>query len=107
MLAAIGGVLSLFLGVAMMGAAGTATAPAWLGLFGIASVLLALLNVPMIYGLWTVKGWGWTLAMVIYAINVGLDLLNLVTGDGSAILSLLVSVLILAYIASKAHVYGK
>jgi hypothetical protein len=106
-LAALGTILGLFGGLGMMGLAGSSGVPGWFGILGIVTVLLSLLNVPMIYGLWTVQPWGWTLAMVLYGLNVIINGISLLAGDAGSILSIVVALIILGYIWSKADVYGK
>lgn len=106
-LAALGTIVGLLGGLGMMSATSSPRVPAWFGLLGMVTVVLALVNLPMIYGLWTVKEWGWTLAMVVYGLNVLLNLLSLLAGQLGSIVSLVIGLAILAYLFSKRGVYGK
>lgn len=104
-LAGIGAIFSIIAGFAAGSIAGAPGVPSWYGALGPVMILLGLANFPMIYGLWTVKSWGWTLAMVLYGINILANLLQLTTGLG-ALVGLTVSIVIIWYIYSKRDLYA-
>jgi len=85
--------LILLVALAGVGAGGPAGA--------IATVLLALVAVDFaaVYGLWTLKSWGWVLAVVLGSVFLFADLVQV------NVVSLLVGLLILGYIVSKRRLY--
>lgn len=87
----LGAFFSLFKLLGMLGGGGA---------FGILALpLLALLvgKVLVLYGLWTLKQWGYTGALILYSLSALLNLVSL------SPLALLVDVLIVVYLLSKAN----
>lgn len=58
---------------------------------GIASLVVA-------YGLWNAKGWAWSLTVILAIIGIALDVVFIVTGDFSSIISIIISGVILYYV---------
>lgn len=44
--------------------------------FGGLITVIGALELAMVYGLWTIESWGWTLAMVLFSISALTNLLN-------------------------------
>jgi len=65
-------------------------------LFGVLAVVVGL-------GMWTRKGWAWTLAIVLYGLGVIVSLVNIAIGRLSEIVSLAIDLLIIWYLW-KPHV---
>jgi uncharacterized membrane protein (DUF2068 family) len=69
---------------------------------GIAAIVIGVAQLIVAFGLWTLKGWAWLLAVILQGINVVVGLATLLmhgmSGMGSAAIgSLIVSAVILAY----------
>jgi uncharacterized membrane protein (DUF2068 family) len=109
----IGGLLSLLFGLSglLFGGAMVATdaaeatgAPLDMGpvmmTVGIASVIIGLIGLIAGYGLFTLQGWGWLMAIVFAAANVLRNLVSLVQGINvpGAIIGIVVSGLIIYYL---------
>ncbi|MBS7636650.1 hypothetical protein KEJ37_04875 [Candidatus Bathyarchaeota archaeon] len=72
---------------------------------GVIMVILGLISLFIAYGLWTGKGWAWTLCLVFSIIGLILGILSLPSG----IISLIINILILYYL-TRPHVkafFGK
>ncbi|MEM2806806.1 MAG: hypothetical protein QXU45_07495 [Candidatus Bathyarchaeia archaeon] len=72
---------------------------------GVIMVILGLISFFIAYGLWTGKGWAWTLCLVFSIIGLILSILSLPSG----IISLIINILILYYL-TRPHVkafFGK
>jgi|YelNatPaOPRAMG01_1025707.scaffolds.fasta_scaffold94794_2 MFS family permease len=72
---------------------------------GVVMVILGLISLFIAYGLWTGKGWAWTLCLVFSIIGLILSILSLPSG----IISLIINILILYYL-TRPHVkafFGK
>ena len=114
----IGGALAILAGVAFIALGGSGL----LGSFGFGSLLsgfvavlggvvliLGLFAIFVGWGLWSGKGWAWTLAIVLYAIGALFSLASLVTGSYTSIVSLVIYALLIWYLW-KPHVkayFGK
>jgi hypothetical protein len=99
----IGSVAVGLLGVGVFSLSGvdTSTVANATGL-GIAAIVVGVAQLIVAFGLWTLKGWAWLLAVILQGINVVVGLATLfmhgLTGMGSAAIgSLVVSAIILAY----------
>lgn len=104
-LAGIGAIFSIVVGFSAGTLAEAPGLPSWYGALGPVIILLGLANFPMIYGLWTVKPWGWTLAMALYAVNILTGLLQLTITGARGIIGLALSVIIIWYIYTKRDLY--
>lgn len=72
---------------------------------GVAMVILGMIYFSIAYGLWTGKGWAWTLCLVFSIIGLIFSILSLPSG----IISLIINILILYYL-TRPHVkvfFGK
>lgn len=69
-------------------------------------LVVGLLHVPVFYGLWFLRSWGWVLAMVLYGLNFLLNVVRFGTGDATATVALLVSAGIIYYLYAKRDLYG-
>jgi len=72
---------------------------------GVVMVILGLISLFIAYGLWTDKGWAWTLCLVFSIIGLILSILSIPSG----IISLIINILILYYL-TRPHVkafFGK
>lgn len=112
-LAVIGGLLSLALGgfMAFMGPAvgvemteqtGEASAAAYGSLMmvmGIAFALHGVVQLITAYGLFTLKGWAWVLAVAMQAVSIVLNGIQLFRGQvGSSVIAVAIAVGILYYL---------
>lgn len=89
-LGGIGGVLGLFGSLAMFGISPI------LGLF---ALVLSIVQIVVVFGLWELRSWAWTLAMISYAIGLVFDLI------GVNIIGLLIGIVLIAYLSSKSHLF--
>ena len=107
-LSAIGGVLLILAGIALIGIGGVAGAAtgqaAFFGL-GIVGGLLALAigiaNLAFAYGAWTLQPWAWTFGVGLQVVGIAFALLNLVSGSSdlvSTIINVAISAIILYYL---------
>jgi hypothetical protein len=111
-LAAIGGVFSIFGGlslVALGGAIGAATSSTDLGILGIGfgayMFVIGALYLLMSFGFWTAKPWGWILGIAIAIVSMAGTIAQLVlgyTGIFSAVISVIVPAIILYYLNQPA-----
>lgn len=79
--------------VASLGMLGT---PSPFAVFGLVGLALAVGKLVILYGLWNMAAWGYRWALAIYAVGA---LLSLVQFD---VLGLLIDVLVVVYLTSKA-----
>lgn len=106
-LEAIGGVLGLLGGCALVGIGGTAgilgaaggagevaTAGGLGVVLGIVIVVLSALALAVAYGLWTLKPWGWNLARLLAIANIALNALQIVLPPGGGVFGLLIGIAI-------------
>lgn len=70
-------------------------------------IVVSLAQLAAVYGLWTLQSWGWTLGIVLYSLDVLLDAVPFVVGQGdvNGVFSLFLSLVILAYVYSKRDHY--
>ncbi|HYK96088.1 MAG TPA: hypothetical protein VE011_09525 [Candidatus Dormibacteraeota bacterium] len=96
-LAAIGGVLGILGGVALLGlgslaVAGTGILGGAIAIFGLIAIVQSVLALAFAYGAWTLKPWAWTLGIVAEAIGIALSVLFII--NGSSITSQAISIII-------------
>lgn len=120
----IGGIISLFFGLSSLffgglmvasDAAATAGADIDMGpillLAGILAIVSGVIGLIAGYGLFTLKGWGWTLAMVFSVLNIFHNLLGLFQGGSvpGAIVGIVISGLIIYYLNTSTvkRAFGK
>jgi len=92
-LAALGGLYALVLSLGILGAGGSFT------VLGLLVAALAVGYFVVIYGLWTLEPWGWTWGMILFTLDLLVDLLR------ADVVGVLISALLLAYLASKRSLY--
>jgi len=110
----IGGVVMLFVGIAAVAVgslfpsvleqgtemsalpAGVAGALG-VGIGGIA-IALGIFSFIVAYGLWTGKGWAWTLTVVLQIISIVMNAVSIVSGNPGGIISIIISGIILYYV---------
>lgn len=103
----IGGILSLLGGIGLLFAGATATPGGGPGatsgvatVFGLGLIVSGTIGLIAGYGLFTLKGWGWLLAVIFSILNILSAVWNLIQGNAilSAIVGLVISGLILYYL---------
>jgi uncharacterized membrane protein (DUF2068 family) len=100
------GVLSLFFGGAMVATDAAEAVDAAIDMgpvmmtVGIASIIIGIIGLIAGYGLFTLKGWGWLLAVVFSLSNVVRNIMALFSGVNvvGAIIGIVISGLILYYL---------
>jgi len=105
-LAAIGGVLSIILGIGLVGLGGFAAASsgtaAYFGLGAVAGLIvlaLGVLNLAFAYGAWTLKPWAWLLGVGLQIASLIWAGLAAIGGDiGGQIIGIAISAIILYYL---------
>jgi hypothetical protein len=106
-LSAIGGVLSILAGIALIGLGGVgAASTGQAALFGMGAIFGLLLLVSGIaslafaYGAWTLQPWAWTLGVALQIISLALSVLSIVGGSDIAgqIISIAIAGIILYYL---------
>jgi len=94
----LGGLIAA--GGAVSGDAQTAGAGGALIIITIISLVLSILALIVSFGLFTLKGWAWTLTYVIQAISIVVNVVNVFMGEnvGGAIFSIVISAVIIYYL---------
>jgi hypothetical protein len=98
-LAAIGGVLGLLGSLAFLGILGSGGALFMVA--GLALLVISVLYLAFAYGAWTLQPWGWALGVGLAVASIVLTLLQLtqnMTTIGSALISIVISGVILYYL---------
>ena len=72
---------------------------------GAVGVVLSVVQLLVVYGLWTLRSWGWTVTLVVFSLDVLLDLVRLVAGSLSAVLGILVGGFVLWYVYGQRDLY--
>jgi uncharacterized membrane protein (DUF2068 family) len=120
----IGGALSLLFGISSLffgglmvvsDAAATAGSEIEMGpillLAGVLAIISGVIGLLAGYGLFTLKGWGWTLAMLFAVINIIQNVLSLIQGANiaGAIVGIVISGLIIYYLnqSNVKRAFGK
>ena len=110
----IGGILGVFAGAGMLffggatGATGAASGDgsmaglgAGLLILGGVGLIASILNLFVAYGLFTLKQWAWTVAVVLQFVHIvinGANLLQGLKGVGSVIVAIVIAAVILYYL---------
>lgn len=106
-LSAIGGVLAILGGIALIGIGGVAGAStgqaALFGLgaiFGLLALATGIANLAFAYGAWTLQPWAWTLGVALQVISIALAVLAVIGGSdiSGQILGVAISAIILYYL---------
>ena len=71
------------------------TRPSPIGVVFAASSILALVAV---YGLWTLRAWGWALVLLLYAVSVVAQLYAFARGGSASLIGIAVGTMILLYL---------
>ena len=102
-LAFIGGILGILGSLAILAGGAVATAvgagplAGFLFIFGLATLALAVVEVILGYGAWTLQAWAWQLGYILMVLNVLVALLTLLSGG--SLFSFLFTVVIAGVIA--------
>jgi hypothetical protein len=102
----IGGIALVAIGSVLPGALeGEMTSgipPEMFGAFGVAMggiiLALAIFSFVVAYGLWSGKGWAWTLTVVLSIISIALNAISIAGGNFGGIISIIISAVILYYL---------
>ena len=106
-LSAIGGVLSILGGIALIGLGGVGAAStgqaALFGMgaiFGILLLVSGIASLAFAYGAWTLQPWAWTLGIALQVISLALSVLTIIGGGDIAgqIISIAIAGIILYYL---------
>jgi hypothetical protein len=54
------------------------------GPLGLLIAVTAIIGFVAVYGLWTLKAWGWALIGLLYAVGIILELIRLIAGAGTS-----------------------
>lgn len=105
-LAAIGGVLGIVAGAALLGFGGLAAGSGggfmagFIAIFGLIAIAQSVLLLAFAYGAWTLQPWGWTLGVIAEVIGLVLSGLFILNGSSisSQIVGIVIAVAILYYL---------
>lgn len=106
-LSAIGGVLSILGGIALLGlsgVAGASTGSAALfgmgAIFGIILLASGIASLAFAYGAWTLQPWAWTLGVALQGLSLVLAVLTIISGGDIAgqIIGIAIAAIILYYL---------
>jgi len=90
-LGALGGGLGLFGSLVLLGAS---------PLVGLFALVISIAQLIVVVGLWNLRSWAWSLALVVYGLGALGDVLE---GD---ILGLLISLIVIGYLLSQSHLFN-
>lgn len=101
----IGGLIGVLAGLFDLGLFGTATfygGEQFLSaaMFGAGLLIVAIIQLVVGFGLWNLKGWAWTIAMIVLVIRVIGDVIALFAGGNlmAVIINLLITVIVIWYL---------
>lgn len=97
----LGAISSILLGVSLLDVASDPRAAGWVGTLAWATILIAIINFPVIYGLWNLKSWALIITIGLYLVNVVSGLWLLFNGIPTGIITIGVAVVIIAYLYTK------
>ena len=106
-LSAIGGVLAILGGIALIGLGGIGAAStgeaAFFGLgvvFGILSLALGIASLAFAFGAWTLQPWAWSLGIIIQGANIIFAVVAVIGGSSIAnqIIGIAIAAIILYYL---------
>jgi len=73
--------------------------PGLLGIIGGIAIVMALLYLLLSYGLWTGKGWAWTISLILAGLGIIISLVGLILRSAvGAIITLILDALIIYYL---------
>ena len=67
-------------------------------LIGVVVVVLGLLYLGLAWGLWSGKGWAWTLSLILAALGIIISLISLLRGGLGALIVLILDIMIIYYL---------
>lgn len=107
-LGAIGSLLALLGGVALVGLSGQAAggASGLIAGLGLLVLVLAVAQLVALYGLINLTSWGYTWTMGLYGLSIVLNLVSIASGAGNQVVALLVNLVIVGYLYSVRDVFG-
>jgi hypothetical protein len=70
----------------------------FVSLIGVVVVVIGLLYLGLAWGLWTGKGWAWTLSLILAALGIIVSLISLASGRIGPIVILILDALIVYYL---------
>jgi uncharacterized membrane protein (DUF2068 family) len=103
-LQAIGGILSLFGGLALLGLGGLGAVAGEAGAGGLAAALggltliLGLASLVLAYGMWNLLEWAWLGTLVVQGLSIVLGLFSLVTGGSPNYIGIIINIAIIVYL---------
>ncbi|ODR83046.1 hypothetical protein BG842_14780 [Haladaptatus sp. W1] len=68
-------------------------------------IVFAVAKLAVVWGLWTLKSWAWTLTIIVYGLSLLMDVFRFFTGHLAAFFGIVVGGLLLAYVYSKREYY--
>ncbi len=105
-LEAIGGLLSLVGGIWLFNAAKMFPLLIFFVPFAIFSIIIGIIALIVAWGLWSGKGWAWTIALILSVIGIVLGIVSIASGG---IIAIIINGIILYYL-TRPHVkafFGK
>jgi lysylphosphatidylglycerol synthetase-like protein (DUF2156 family) len=93
-----GAFLAALGGSSMLAAYGMGAFSGIIAIFGGVLAVVGIITIIVGWGLWSGKGWAWTLAVVLSALGVVFSLVGLIGGQASDIVGLIIDALILWYL---------
>ena len=91
------GALALIAGEAAVGL-GLGLLPGLVAVLGAVMLILAIVMLGVAWGLWTGKGWAWTLAVVFIVLGIIVGVAQMIAGGYHGILTLIIQVIIVYYL---------
>jgi uncharacterized membrane protein (DUF2068 family) len=73
--------------------------------FAAGIVLSVIVQVAVVYGLWTLERWGWFGALILNGLDILLRIPGILNSNSRAILFFLLSMIIVVYLISKRDLY--
>lgn len=96
---ALGGIMTILGGLAIVGVSAVAGVFGAFGaVIGGIMLLLGLLQLFVAWGLWTGKGWAWLLGLIFGILGIIMALASMVTGNFSSLVSLAINAIIVYYL---------
>jgi len=89
--------LALIAGEAAVGL-GLGLLPGLVAVLGAVMLILAIVMLGVAWGLWTGKGWAWTLAVVFIVLGIIVGVAQMIAGGYHGILTLIIQVIIVYYL---------
>jgi|ADurb_Cas_03_Slu_FD_contig_31_2442965_length_1051_multi_12_in_0_out_0_2 hypothetical protein len=98
-LSALGGIMAILGGMAIMGVSALASEIGALGAaIGGITLIMGLIQLVIAWGLWTGKGWAWLLGLIFGVLGILMALASMVGGNFSSLVSLAINAIIVYYL---------